>query len=445
MCAVRGLAEDHPGKHITYRVHRDSIPFIELFDCGAAEIREHDHDHNRDEPPATTDRQMNAGYNTLEVRGRAPIPRWERYRSNIGASKCVLPQLRERERLAELGRAYSGAVVLAPFSSYRDREWNQRSWQELAALLERKAYRVVVVARDEARPLDKFACEKVVGAGHEELAGLLLNAAAVVGNDSGVAHMAGVMGCPTVVLCAQTTGKDIFGFYPSVRVLQAHAMTCSGCWWQAPYHSATCNPHCPALQTITPAEVVHEVDELVLPAWAGGRACVAAEKLGVLRDAVLKTNGLPGDVGEFGVWRGGSAKILDRFSSHGAIHLWDTFTGLPHDDKDEGDHKAGDFADTTEADVRAYLADTRCELHVGLFPETAVEGIRLRFAHVDMDLYTSTRSVIEYLRRVMVPGGLAVFDDYGWRLCPGVQQAVHEVFGADNWHRLSEYQCAVRF
>jgi O-methyltransferase len=84
--------------------------------------------------------------------------------------------------------------------------------------------------------------------------------------------------------------------------------------------------------------------------------------------------------------------------------------------------------------------------HRGWFPQVLPpDPIRYRFAHVDMDTYQSTIAALDYLLPRMVPGGVVVFDDYGWFKCQGVQQALHEIFPPERIHRVSDYQAAVRF
>jgi predicted GH43/DUF377 family glycosyl hydrolase len=437
MVAVLGLSLDDPGKRIVYKVHADAVPFVELFSCGAERLGVHDVE-STPARPRNDDLQINVGYGT-ECKSKGSTPRWERYRSNIGASKCVLPELKDREKLVELGKEYQGCVVISPLSSYRDREYSQRHWLEVVDVLKAKGYRPIVLSHTPDRT-DVFGCERVIGEPAEVVAGILLNAVATVGNDSGIAHLAGAMGCPAVVLCGQTTGESIFGFYPRVRVLQGH-LSCNGCWWQAPHSNATCGNSCPSLQTISPAEVVRAVDDFALPVVTAGRSCVPLERLGVIRDLVLATNHLPGDLAEVGVWRGGTAKLLERYGTHGAVHLFDTFTGIPETDQLPGGHVRGDFDDTRLDDVKEFLTSANVFFHVGIFPETAITapGQKYRFAHLDADTYQSTKAAIEYFRPRMVAGGKILFDDYGWRRCPGVQRAYHELLGED-MTRMSEYQ-----
>jgi hypothetical protein len=430
-CAVAGLAREQPDARIVYRVHPDAIPYVRLLDCGACEVRRHDFDWNKDAPPATKDRQMNVGYNTSEVKARCPLPRWTRYAMNIGAGGCVLPTVRDRAALVELGADFAGAVVLSPFSSFVDREWNQLYWLELVRELEVNGYRVVVLAKDTKRT-DPYKCQKVIGAAPDMVAGVLLNAVAVVGNDSGIAHLAGIMGCPTVVLCGQTTGKDIFGFYPRVTVIQGK-LPCDGCWWQAPYHSSTCSPQCPSMAQITPAEVRHQVDQhnpLKID-------LVSGDRYEVIRGAVRATAGVPGVLAEFGCYRGGTARVVCQAAPGEVVHLWDTFAGLPHDDEFPGGHKRGEFCCPLET-VKSNLKGLPVEYHPGVIPDSLAghEDKRFRFVHLDLDLMAPTRAALEWVWPRMSPGGRIVLDDY----CDnprtrGVAVAVAEVLPGVEVHR----------
>jgi hypothetical protein len=65
------------------------------------------------------------------------------------------------------------------------------------------------------------------------------------------------------------------------------------------------------------------------------------------------------------------------------------------------------------------------ELIVGWFEKTLPGFLEahpepVSFQHVDCDLYSSTKTVLQYLRNQIVPGKIIVFDEYfnyvGWRL-----------------------------
>ena len=75
------------------------------------------------------------------------------------------------------------------------------------------------------------------------------------------------------------------------------------------------------------------------------------------------------------------------------------------------------------------------ELLVGVFPDETghrVEDESFALCHIDVDVYQSARDVLEWVWTRMVPGGVVVFDDYGFYGCEGVTALVEEVAsGAD--------------
>jgi O-methyltransferase len=138
-----------------------------------------------------------------------------------------------------------------------------------------------------------------------------------------------------------------------------------------------------------------------------------------------------GDVAECGVYKGGTAKLLAEIVQDRPLYLFDTFTGMPETDPTKDLHKAGDFADTSLDSVRQYLAaHANVQCVPGLIPHslTLVKDRRFSFVHIDMDIYTSIRSACEFFYERMQPGGVLLFDDYGYPSCPGARKAVDEFF-----------------
>jgi O-methyltransferase len=146
----------------------------------------------------------------------------------------------------------------------------------------------------------------------------------------------------------------------------------------------------------------------------------------------------PGEVAEFGVWRGGTALLLRNHLAARApgrtLHLFDSFTGLPvANPAKDNYHREGDLADTSEAVVRDLLGDRRLvAIHAGRFVDTlaAVSGHRFCFAHIDADLYSSVLLATDFIFPRLNPGGVIVYDDYGFRTCAGAKAAVDEYFAS---------------
>lgn len=146
---------------------------------------------------------------------------------------------------------------------------------------------------------------------------------------------------------------------------------------------------------------------------------------------------LPGDVLECGVFRGGTAlleaKTMAGHREERALHLFDSFRGMPKTAKGIDRIQEGEFSGTSVETVSALLAPfSFAQIHAGFIPQT-FEGLkipRIAWAHVDVDIYRSVRDCIAYIYPRLVAGGTLVFDDYGFPCCSGARQAVDEAFAS---------------
>ena len=136
-----------------------------------------------------------------------------------------------------------------------------------------------------------------------------------------------------------------------------------------------------------------------------------------------------GAVLEFGVYHGLSlGKLARRIAT--PIHGFDSFEGLPED------WKPGEPKGSYSTAGRVPKMPPHVELHRGWFEDTlpryaAKHKDKLRFVHVDCDLYSSTHTVLEGLYPLLQPGSVFMFDEYlGFE---GFEQ--HE-FRA--WHEFAE-------
>lgn len=142
---------------------------------------------------------------------------------------------------------------------------------------------------------------------------------------------------------------------------------------------------------------------------------------------------LDGDFAEFGVYRGGSAKLIASLKGEKRLHLFDTFSGLPEVRTDIDVHKTSDFDDTSLQSVQRYLAEfSNVFFYPGFFPDSAQElgrtSTRFAFVHMDVDIYESTRAGLEFFYPRMVRGGFILTHDYRSTGCPGVKKAFDEFF-----------------
>ncbi len=172
-------------------------------------------------------------------------------------------------------------------------------------------------------------------------------------------------------------------------------------------------------------------------AIVGLNTLIDPERLYILYQYVRHTVDVSGDLAECGVYRGGSALLLARtLVKYGRgdkkLHLFDTFAGMPPANPLLDLHQEGDFGDTSLAEVQKYLAEHGSSLlfYPGLFQVTfaKVPETKFSFVHVDCDLYESVRLCCAFFYDRLTPGGVFIFDDYGFPSCPGARLAVDEFF-----------------
>lgn len=162
-------------------------------------------------------------------------------------------------------------VVLAPISAGRPRIYPMSHWRRIAkALLPH--YKVVVMAGEDGRQaVDEgffgVAVDKQIGLSASNALRYFANAACVIANDSGPAHIAGLYGVPCVAVIAQATGSYLFECSPTVTAVESDA-SCAKCYWQREGGwDRVCEMGCSALYAIKPEEVCREVE----------RACSVSE------------------------------------------------------------------------------------------------------------------------------------------------------------------------
>jgi hypothetical protein len=178
---------------------------------------------------------------------------------------------------------------------------------------------------------------------------------------------------------------------------------------------------------------------------------------------MLAFNGITGDYAEFGC-----ASATTFGLSHSAMrfaysprHLWafDSFQGLPAPTGEFDDHPvwtAGNMAFSLEEFLRACddqdISGASYTTVPGFYEDTIAQGAAsykgplptdIALAYVDCDLYSSTRTVLEFLSSRLKHGMVVAFDDYfcySKNTIAGERLALLEFESANAKFRFTSYQ-----
>lgn len=165
-------------------------------------------------------------------------------------------------------------VLLSPFSAHDCRSWPLHHWLRLAELLSKANLDVLVTCL----PRQKKQLVRVFGPKNchprwlkvrwdlepDEMEQAILAAACVAGNDSGIPHVSGLFGIPTVAIQAHLSRELVWSRTGVVAVTPQ--TLCSPCSWSRPRgFTDSCELRCTALATISPERVLDTIGDLLNP------------------------------------------------------------------------------------------------------------------------------------------------------------------------------------
>lgn len=175
-----------------------------------------------------------------------------------------------------------------------------------------------------------------------------------------------------------------------------------------------------------------------------GHTMIGMKRLDNLQACVERAlaDGVPGDLIETGVWRGGATIFMRAIlKAHGVTDrcVWvaDSFEGLPPPDPGKYPADAGDIhhqfeqlaipLEQVKANFKAYgLLDDQVRFLKGWFKDTLPGAPieRLAVMRLDGDMYESTMDALSALYPRLSVGGFAVIDDFG--AVPGCRKAIED-------------------
>jgi O-methyltransferase len=223
-----------------------------------------------------------------------------------------------------------------------------------------------------------------------------------------------------------------YGTYPIAKKDSLAALTVK----ESQYYTQWCAP-CPLFSPWAGYPDFQKVYEGVEP-----HTLVSPERCYTLVSLARHSLHLDGDFAECGVYRGGTALLLSRVLHNDrsltgqttkTLYLFDSFEGLPREDGSHDNvYREGDLSVDSVESVKQLLIDFRSftDFRKGWIPDTfqGLDDRRYAFAHIDVDMYQSALDCCRYFYPRLVPGGVLIFDDYGFPAARGEKDAVDEFF-----------------
>lgn len=162
-----------------------------------------------------------------------------------------------------------------------------------------------------------------------------------------------------------------------------------------------------------------------------------------------------GNFYEFGTFKGSSLILMGNLKRLYTIHFkelkqfylysFDSFEGLPQDNKDHKDSvwKKGEFfgsLNEVKQNMKSYSLDAK--YIKGFYEESLTEELAQEMSenppsiiHIDVDLYSSTLTVLKWLDKIALPMSIYIFDDI-WAVGNhpdiGEQKAIQEYNSLEN-------------
>jgi O-methyltransferase len=168
-----------------------------------------------------------------------------------------------------------------------------------------------------------------------------------------------------------------------------------------------------------------------------------------------QTIDVEGDILEVGVWRGGTGAILAQATKTipgKKVFLADTFTGVVKAGTKDTRYQGGEHADTSLAIVEELLTNlslSNTQILQGIFPEESHLRIpgKIAMLHCDVDVYQSSKDIVEWCLPRLSRGSILVFDDFGFAGCEGVTtycEEFREVKGFRFFHNLNGHAVFIK-
>lgn len=134
---------------------------------------------------------------------------------------------------------------------------------------------------------------------------------------------------------------------------------------------------------------------------------------GVMKDTLKHIDS--GDILEFGVFTGNSLRFISSYMPDRKIYAFDSFEGLPEEwpGARSKTHKKGHF---NVNGALPQVNNSNITFVKGFFEDTLPKFTNsynncVAFIHIDCDIYSSTKTILRYMKPYILSGTVILFDE----------------------------------
>lgn len=137
---------------------------------------------------------------------------------------------------------------------------------------------------------------------------------------------------------------------------------------------------------------------------------------------------IKGQILDIGCLKGGSGFIMSKVNLNGNTYLFDSFSGFK---KDDGLHQKGIFVykdiDLIKKNINK-LGLKKIHVFKAYFPKNLKIKInKVKLCHIDVNTYSDTKKIFNFLQKKILKGGIIIFDDFGIWGVDGIKKIVYEI------------------
>jgi len=155
-------------------------------------------------------------------------------------------------------------VLLFPQCTQPIRTWPRNYFLILREMLTQQGYQPIICvwnndAYDWVKYVDK---DLLINPKWIQVVALMQKTKAVIGNNSGAVHVAGLIRVPTFVLAGVATKESLIGEDSLIQVaISKQELPCVECYFQSPPKTKACEIACLAMQMLTPQKVMAKFNQ----------------------------------------------------------------------------------------------------------------------------------------------------------------------------------------